>query len=85
MFLILLFFIKIDFYKYKFDYKFSSYSRYMDDLTTFWLTHKELWFNSVPETDKIVVDNTMQYFNNHTLVKTLSSLGQIIFIKPVFY
>jgi tRNA(Ile)-lysidine synthase TilS/MesJ len=55
----------------------------MDDLTTFWLSHKELWFNSVPETDKIVVDNTKQYFNNHALVKTLSILGQIIFYDQI--
>ncbi len=55
----------------------------MDDLTTFWLSHKELWFNSVIETDKIVVDNTKQYFNNHTLVKTLSTIGQIIFYDQI--
>jgi tRNA(Ile)-lysidine synthase TilS/MesJ len=51
----------------------------MDDLTTFWLSHKELWFNSVPETDKIVIQHTLKYFENPRLVLTLSKLGQIIF------
>ncbi len=58
---------------------YNTNSSYMDDLTTFWLSHKELWFNSTPETDKFVIQNTQKLFNNPLLVKQLSKLGQIIF------
>jgi tRNA(Ile)-lysidine synthetase-like protein len=50
-----------------------------DSLTNFWLSNRKLWFNSTPETDEFVLQNTTQYFKNDNLVNQLTTLGQIIF------
>ncbi len=52
----------------------------MDSLTSFWFDKKNqnCWFNSTPETDIYVLENTKQYFEDAYL-KNLSILGRIIF------
>lgn len=50
-----------------------------DSLTNFWLSNRKLWFNSTPETDEFVLQNTTQYFKNDNLLNELTTLGQIIF------
>jgi tRNA(Ile)-lysidine synthetase-like protein len=50
-------------------------------ISTFWFNkaNRNLWFNSTPENDKIVLDNTQIYFDNLEMVKTLPLIDQILF------
>lgn len=48
----------------------------MDNLTKFWINNKQLWFNSIPETDQIVVSEVEKLNIN---IDTLPIIGQIIY------
>ncbi len=48
----------------------------MDPLTNFWVNNKQLWFNSIPETDQIVVSEIEKLNIN---IDTLPIIGQIIY------
>jgi tRNA(Ile)-lysidine synthetase-like protein len=50
-------------------------------ISDFWFnkSNRQFWFNSTPETDKIVLENTQIYFDDQSLVSKLSYVDQIIF------
>ena len=56
----------------------------MDPLTLFWLSNRQYWFNSTPETDKKVLENTQQYFDQPHLVERLNDLGKVIFYDQIY-
>ncbi len=66
----------------------------MSSLSQYWTSNKQLWFNSTPETDYEVVENTYKYLNfgykesesniyNIDMVNKLPSLCKIIFYDQI--
>lgn len=51
----------------------------MDPLTYFWINNKQLWFNSIPETDQIVISEVEKLNINNINVNKLPIIGQIIY------
>jgi tRNA(Ile)-lysidine synthase TilS/MesJ/uncharacterized protein (DUF924 family) len=54
----------------------------MDSLTSFWFDKKNqnYWFNSTPETDAFILEQTKQYFEDSNIkLNELTILGKIIF------
>jgi tRNA(Ile)-lysidine synthase len=56
----------------------------MDSLTLFWLSNRQYWFNSTPETDEKVLEHTQKYFDQPHLVEYLNDLGKIIFYDQIY-
>jgi len=49
-----------------------------DQVSSWWFTHEDYWFNSTPETDQIVLKNLGEYLLDQPKYDQLSLLGQIL-------
>ncbi len=56
----------------------------MDSLTIFWLSNRQYWFNSTPETDEKVLAHTQQYLDDPQLAQQLTDLGKIILYDQIY-